>query len=72
MKKGEKMKKLQQYALYKGEKLLGMGTARELAKQLGIKVDSIYFLQTPTYRKRREKGKNNRVLIRIEDDEEWQ
>lgn len=37
------MNKEKEYALYKGEKLLGIGTKKELAKMLGIKTSTINF-----------------------------
>ena len=54
------------YAMYKGEECLGIGTLRELAKELNVKYDTMYFYTTPTYKKRCKKGKNRRELIRIE------
>lgn len=32
---------VKEYALYKGEELLAMGTKREIAEQLGVSVNSI-------------------------------
>lgn len=65
------MKKRKQYALYKGDEILGIGTVEELAKMRGIKPTSLIFLHSPAYKKRRANSKRNiLVLIRIEDDEE--
>ena len=44
------------YMLYKGEKPLIMGTAKELAEQLNVKKETIYFYSSPAYH-RRDKGK---------------
>lgn len=54
------------YAMYKGEECLAIGTIKELAEKLGVKEDTIYFYTTPTYKKRVKKGKNRRVLVRVE------
>lgn len=63
------MEKIKEYAMYKGEELLGIGTARELASKLNVKVETIRFYNTPTYKKRVKQGKNRKVLVEIEDDE---
>lgn len=46
-----------EYALYKGEELLKIGTLDELAEFRKVKRETIFFYTTPTYRKRTtEKG----------------
>lgn len=54
-----------EYAMYKGEELLHIGTAAEIAKARGVKVNSIRYYKTPTYRKRVEKRKNARNYITL-------
>lgn len=44
------------FAYYKGDELLAIGTAAELAEKFGVREDSIRHYSTPTYRKRQ---KNN-------------
>jgi hypothetical protein len=61
--------KQREYALYKGDTFLTIGTAREIAKQLGINVKSVLFYGTPTYTKRT-KGENKMVLLLLDDEEE--
>lgn len=64
---------MKEYALYKGEELLSIGTAKEIAEEMGIKVASVYFYQTPTHKKRLASSKNPdnaRVLVRLDDDKE--
>ena len=64
---------MNEYALYEGEELLSMGTAKEIAKEMGIQVSSVYFYQTPTHKKRLANSKNPdnaRVLVRLDDDGE--
>lgn len=52
------MNKPKEYALYKGEELLAMGTKREIAEQLGVSVSTIGYYRTPVYARRTsEKGR---------------
>lgn len=46
------MAERQEYAVYKGEELLCMGTASECAKQLDVHPEYIQWLTTPTAKKR--------------------
>ena len=52
-----------EYTIYKGEKILGTGTAEELSKILGIKRSSIYFYNSPAHKKR-DKG-NLMVAVKV-------
>lgn len=54
------------YALYKGDDLLDVGTAHEIAERRGCKPSTIEWLATPSS-KRRDRG-NRLVAERIEDD----
>lgn len=58
--------KIKVYAMYKGEECLGIGTIKELAAQFNVKIKTIKFYTTPTYKKRVKKAKNRRELILIE------
>lgn len=51
------------YALYKGEELLYIGTAAELANRLGVKLRTIYFYASGV-NKRKDNG-NRLVAERI-------
>jgi len=53
------------FAIYKGEELLTSGTAKECAKELNVKEDTIYFYKTKTYQNRGS-GKNRRIAIELE------
>lgn len=53
------------YALYKGETLIASGTMLQIAYKTGVKLRTIQFYKTPTYKKRRKNGKNFRELIEI-------
>ena len=51
------------YALYRGEKFIAIGTKKELAELLNVKVETISFYTTPAYRKRTNDGKSRRVVL---------
>ena len=56
--------KHKQYALYKGEECLAIGTKKELAKQFNVKERTIEFYQTPAHLKRMEKStKGNYKMV---------
>lgn len=50
------------YALYKGDKLLGIGTAQELAELTGVSVSTIYYYNTPTYQRRTNPDRARRLI----------
>lgn len=54
-----------EYALYKGDELIMIGTVEEIAKHQGVKESTIHFYHSPTYKKR---TKNGYVLKRIDDE----
>lgn len=60
---------MKQLAVYKGDQLLALGTSKECAEVLGVKVDTIYYYKSATYQKRGS-GKNRRITIELEDVEE--
>ena len=62
------MKKYKEYALYKGEELLAIGTKRELAEKFNVKESTITFYMTPTKLKRN-KGNNCRVVVALDQEE---
>lgn len=53
------------YALYKGETLIASGTMVQIAYKTGVKLRTIQFYKTPTYKKRRKSGKNFRELVEL-------
>ena len=59
------MKKRKEYALYKGEKLLDIGTLDELQEKYKVKRRTLYFYQSPANRRRDRKG-NMRVLVKLD------
>lgn len=56
------------YVIYRGEELVAIGTVAELARELGIKEESVRYLRTPS-NKKRDKG-NRMVLYPLEEENE--
>lgn len=54
---------MKEYALYKGEELLIIGTIAEIAKHQGVKEDTIRFYQYPAYIRRSKIKYNNRKIL---------
>lgn len=52
-----------EFALYKGEELLAMGTKREIAKQLGVSASTVGYCGTPVYARRT--SENGRRLVEL-------
>lgn len=44
--------KASEYALYKGELLLEIGTIEYLSKKLGLTKKTLHYYHTPTYKKK--------------------
>lgn len=65
-----KKRKRWQYAMYKGDKLLSVGTSNEICKEMGISIKTFQHYRTGAYRKRIEnrKAKDYRTVIRIDDE----
>ena len=55
------------YAVYKGENFLFEGTAKQCAKYFGVKVDTVYFWNSPANKRKDRKGR--KIAIIIEEDE---
>ena len=52
-----------EFALYKGEELLAMGTKREIAEQLGVSPSTVGYYGTPVYARRT--SENGRRLVEL-------
>lgn len=66
------MKCKHEYAVYKGESLICIGTANECAEHLGILPRTIRFYMTPSYKERVAKRKNARnyiTVIKLDDEQ---
>lgn len=51
-----------EYALYKGEELIAMGTKREIAEQLDVSVNTVSYYGTPVYARRTSDTKGRRLV----------
>lgn len=56
---------MKEYALYKGEECLAIGTIKEIAEQMKVKYRTIYFYTTSAYKKRCKKSNKRRELVKI-------
>lgn len=54
---------VKEYALYKGDELLAMGTKREIAEQLGVSANTVGYYGTPAYARRT--SENGRRLVEL-------
>ena len=67
--KKKKRKPKCEYALYKGEVLITVGTAVEIEEEMGWKHQRVWNLAKPYY-KNKQCGKNAYVVYKIESEEE--
>jgi len=58
-------RKLIEFAVYKGDTFKFIGTAKECAERLEVKVDTILFQSTPVYRKRTRNSTKARVILNL-------
>ncbi|MDT0163858.1 hypothetical protein [Bacillus sp. AG4(2022)] len=61
-----------EYAVYKGDELLVMGTAEECAKEMNVKPEYIVWLTMPTAKRRLAKRKNPgkcTTAVRLDEDD---
>lgn len=64
---------MKEYALYKGDDFITLGTIKEISKETGIKEATLKWYTYPTYKKRleqRKSTKNSNILIEIEEEED--
>ncbi|WMM24083.1 hypothetical protein RBU61_14280 [Tissierella sp. MB52-C2] len=62
---------MKEFALYKGEDILSIGTISDIANQLEVRKDTIAYYKTQAYRRKldkRKKSNNPMILIEIEED----
>lgn len=52
-----------EFALYKGEELIAMGTKKEIAEQLGVSPSTVGYYGTPVYARRT--SENGRRLVEL-------
>lgn len=59
---------MKEYALYKGEQMVAVGTINEIAAERGVKPATIRFYMSGVYQRRSKGEVNNRLqLIKLED-----
>lgn len=58
---------MKEYALYKGDNLLALGTIKEIAQKLDIKQLSVRHYGFNSYKRRIKNLDKARILIKIED-----
>lgn len=59
---------MNEYALYKGEQMVAVGTVNEIAADRGVKPSTIRFYQSKAYQGRSKSEVNNRLqLIKLDD-----
>ena len=54
---------MKEYAIYKGDDLICIGTSKECAEKLGVKVDTIHFYATKTHHNRGKIGNNRTIAV---------
>ena len=58
------------YALYKGDEFIAVGTAKELALRMNVQIGTIKFWSSPTYHKRIVNHDRAIVVIKMEEEDE--
>ncbi|UED81062.1 LuxR C-terminal-related transcriptional regulator [Lysinibacillus sp. CD3-6] len=59
---------MKEYALFKGEQMVAIGTVEEIAEERGVKPKTIQFYMSKVYQRRAKSEVNNRLqLIKLED-----
>lgn len=63
---------MKEYAVYKGDKLLGIGTVEELAEKFNVQPQTIKFWSYPSYYTRGtgERGGHKRAYLLEDDDDD--
>lgn len=59
-----------QYAVYKGDDFIFMGTLEEVAERLGVSTKSVKWMATPAAKKRADKpGSTKMIVEKVEVDQ---
>ncbi|MGJ0847463.1 hypothetical protein ACR77J_12300 [Tissierella praeacuta] len=65
---------MREYAFYKGDEILSIGTIPEIAEKLGVKRDTVAYYKTQAYQNRLKRRNalngNVRILIPLDDEGE--
>lgn len=62
--------KERQYAMYKGEDILAMGTIKEISEETGKNYDTVRFYTQPAYKKRCKPWDNKIEMVWLRDNDE--
>jgi hypothetical protein len=65
--------KAREYAVYKGDKLIAMGTAEECSQEMNVTPDYIHWMNSPFYQRKlakRKKPERCTSVVRLDDDDE--
>lgn len=56
---------MKEYAIYRGDSLIFIGTIKECAEHMGVEPKTVRFYTTPAYQRRVEKRKNARNCLAV-------
>lgn len=59
-----------EYALYKGDEFVAIGTAKQLAERMNVQIGTIKFWSSPTYHRRIIKHNVAIVVIKMEEEDD--
>ncbi|RDW17652.1 hypothetical protein CWR48_13965 [Oceanobacillus arenosus] len=59
-----------EYAVYRGEEMVAMGTAIECAEELGVTDKYITWMSTPSGQKRAKKWKNPTTVVKFDEEDD--
>jgi len=66
--------KRKEYALYKGENILAIGTIGEIAKEMGVQKETIAYYKTQVYQNRLKRRNaingNVRMLVLLDEEDD--
>lgn len=63
------MSRVKEYAIYKGDEFITLGTAEELSKELNVRPETIHWMSTNACKKRNNSGNRLESFV-IESDNE--
>jgi len=58
---------VKEWALYKGEELLSIGTIREIGEEMGLMPTTVEKLRKPSYIKTLKENHNAKILVPLDD-----
>ena len=61
---------MKEYAIYKGDEFLAIGTAKELAEKFNVRPQTISYWSTPSYQKKGTGERGRKIAIPLEDDDD--